>query len=165
MRSRWIALVGIIVGVAAYSFPAAVAANAPVTEGPFTEEGVVEIIDCGAFVINDQYVLTWTETFYFDSSGTPVKLIEQVWGSDTFINASTGEQSTGKFHNTVVVDLAIGVGQNTGIVFRISVPGAGAVFLDIGRIVGTQEDHNAYFQAGPHQFEDGDFSELCAALA
>ena len=51
-----------------------------------------------------------------------------------------------------------------GVVVRLTVPGDGAVFLDIGRIV-TDRQGNLYFEAGPHQYFYGDFAALCEALA
>jgi hypothetical protein len=35
--------------------------------------------------------------------------------------------------------------------------------MDVGMITTDRED-NVYFRAGPHQFFDGDFEALCAAL-
>jgi hypothetical protein len=51
------------------------------------------------------------------------------------------------------------------VISRLTVPGSGAVFLDVGRIVTNQASTVITFQAGPHQFVDGDFAGLCAALA
>jgi hypothetical protein len=66
----------------------------------------------------------------------------------------------------VVVDFSVSPpqGANSGVAFRLVVPGAGAVFLDVGRTV-LDRQGNVYFEAGPHQFLDGDFAGLCAALA
>ena len=52
-----------------------------------------------------------------------------------------------------------------GIVFKVTFPGAGAVFLDIGRIVTNQAGDLVTFQAGPHPAFDEDVAQLCAALA
>jgi hypothetical protein len=147
-------------------FPWQVASAAgPVEEGPFHEEGTSELLDCGSFQILDRYELSYTEKWFFDEEGNPLKLFEQVRGTDTFANSVTGKAYTMSYHNTVVVDFSTTPpqGANTGVVFRMTVPGAGAVFLDVGRLV-VDRQGSIYFQAGPHQFFNGDVEALCAAM-
>jgi hypothetical protein len=143
-----------------------VLADAPVVEGPFREEGSIVIADCGSFQVVDVYELNYIERQYYDKEGNLVKLVEQVWGTDTFTNSVTGKAYTMNFHNNVVVDFSTSPprGANMGIIFRLVVPGAGAVLLDVGRIV-LDRQGNIYFRAGPQQYYDGDFAGLCAALA
>ena len=165
MHRRSIALSLVLVILMA-SFPWSVAVAAgPVVEGPFHEEGTYELLDCGAFQILDVYELNYTEKLFFDEEGNLLKLLEQVWGTDTFTNSVTGKAYTMSYHNTVVVDFTTTPpqGANSGVIFRLTVPGAGAVFLDVGRIVVDRQD-NVYFRAGPHQFFDADFDALCAAM-
>jgi hypothetical protein len=140
------------------------AADAPVFEGPHTEEGLAVIADCGAFQVLDRYVLTYTIARFSDRDGAQRRLIEQLSGTDTFVNSATGEEYPTTFHNTVIVDPAVRIGATTGVIFRLAIPGAGAVFLDVGRVVADRQG-NVYFQAGPHQAFDGDLEGLCAALA
>jgi hypothetical protein len=53
----------------------------------------------------------------------------------------------------------------TGVIARLTVPGSGAVLLDVGRIVTNLETDEVTFQAGPHQLVEGDLADLCEALA
>ncbi len=67
------------------------------------------------------------------------------------------------FDNTVLVDTITHEGTTSGIVFRVVVPGAGAVLLDVGRIT-PKRSGEILFEAGPHQFFDGDLAGAYAAL-
>jgi hypothetical protein len=37
--------------------------------------------------------------------------------------------------------------------------------MEIGRVISNRDGSIVTFQAGPRQFTDGDFAEVCAALA
>ncbi len=140
-------------------------AGAPVIEDPYHEEGIAELFDCGAFQVLDVYELNAVQIWFFDEAGNRLRFIEQVWGTDTFTNSVTGEAYAMSYHNTVIVDFTTSppLGANMGVVFRLNVPGAGAVFLDVGRVV-LDRAGNVYFRAGPHQFIDGDIDGVCEAL-
>jgi hypothetical protein len=169
MRIRLITFSLVLVGLIAVLPFSVAAADEPVVEGPFHEEGATVLHDCGSFQILDVYDLNFIERQFFDKEGNLVKLVEQVWGTDTFTNSVTGEVYRMSFHNNVVVDFSTSPswGTNMAILFRLIVPGAGVVFVDVGRIMPDRQD-NVYFQAGPHQFFEGDFEGgfegLCAAL-
>jgi hypothetical protein len=88
-------------------FPGLVASAAgSVEEGPFHEEGTYELLDCGSFQILERYELNYTEKWFFDQAGNPLKLLEQVRGTDTFANSVTSKSYTMSYHNTVVVDFS-----------------------------------------------------------
>ena len=142
------------------------AESKPVIVGPIHEEfPEEELFDCGSFTILVKSELDFTLRRFFDADGTLVKIVETVSGVDTFINSVTRKEIAAPFHNTVHIDFDPPPRRvaNMGIIFKVTVPGAGAVFLDIGRIVFQAGE--IVFQAGPHQFFDGDFDALCAALA
>jgi hypothetical protein len=144
------------------------AGGKPVVIGPETDAGLAEgIIDCGDFLVDDRYELTFTLRLFFDQDGNRIKGVEQVSGTDIFINATTGKEIPTRFHNNVLIDFTTDppLAANTGIIFKVTVPGAGAVFLDVGRIVTDRTGEIIAFEAGPHQFFDGDVAGLCAALA
>jgi hypothetical protein len=98
-----------------------------------------------------------------DRDGTVIRLVEEVWGVDTFVNSVTGKEIAAPYHNNTFVDFATGRANIAGVVFKAVVPGVGPVFLDIGLIT-VDRAGNVYFSAGPHQFFEGDFAALCAAL-
>jgi hypothetical protein len=109
--------------------------------------------------------LDFTLRWLTDKDGNQVKGVEQVSGTDTFINAATGKSIAAPFHNNVLIDPLVGLGASTEILSKVTVPGTGVVFLDVGRIVTNQAGNIITFEAGPHQFFDGDFDALCTALA
>jgi hypothetical protein len=147
------------------SFTAA-SADAPVMEGPFVETGALLVADCGDFQVIDYYVLNSTVKYFFDEDGNLLNLMVHLWGTDTLTNSVTGVSYEMSFANNNFVDFTLSPPQGTtaGNAVRLVIPGAGAVFLEVGRIVLDQSGH-VYFQAGQHQFWDADFEALCAAMA
>jgi hypothetical protein len=138
-------------------------ADAPIIIGPISDSGTAFIWSCGAFDILDEYEANFTVRRMRDRDGTVIRLVEQVWGVDTFVNSVTGKALPAPYHNNTFVDFAAGRANIAGIIFKVVVPGVGPVFMDLGMITADRED-NVYFSAGPHQFFDGDFEALCAAL-
>ena len=158
-------LLGVLLGclLALAGVPAASAAT-PVFEDVFIDAGEAVLADCGAFLVLDRYVLSYRVARYFDRNGVEVRVIEHVSGTDTLINSATGAAYPTTFHSTAVIDPQAHRAAFIGVIFRLTLPGAGAVFLDVGRVVADPQG-NLSFQAGPHQFYDGDLAGLCAALA
>jgi hypothetical protein len=141
------------------------AAAKPEVDGPFHDEGTEPFANCGEeFQILDRYVLDFTIKWFSDKDGNRVRGVEQVSGIDTFINSVTGKEIAAPFHNTVIIDPTTATGANNGVIYRVTVPGSGLVFIDAGRIVTNQAGTEITFQAGPHQAFDGDLAGLCAAL-
>jgi hypothetical protein len=153
-------ILGGLVALASFSIALA---EQPVLLGPFHEEGTVVVADCSAFQVLDDFELNYTVRLFFDNEGTLSSIIFEIWGSDTFINSETGTAYSGNFRQSELVTVGQ-YGAHSGVIARLTVPGAGAVFLDVGRIVRDREG-NILFEAGQHQLADGDFAGLCAALA
>jgi uncharacterized protein YehS (DUF1456 family) len=159
--------VTVVLGVAAIMVVMAAssaAAAKPEVDGPFHDEDTVFFADCGEFQILDRYVLDFTIRWFSDKDGNRIRGVEQVSGTDTFINSVTGKEIAAPFHNTVIIDPTTATGANNGVIYRVTVPGSGLVFIDAGRIVTNQAGTEITFQAGPHQAFDGDIAGLCAAL-
>jgi hypothetical protein len=141
------------------------AAAKPVVNGPFHDEGTVFFADCGEFQILDRYVLDVTVRVFLDETGTPIRAVQEASGTDTFINSVTGKElPTTPFHNSALIDPTTHLFAYAGVIYRVTVPGSGLVFIDAGRTVLNQESGEVTFQAGPHQAFDGDVDGLCAAL-
>ena len=138
-------------------------ADAPVVIGPLTEEGTVFFWDCGDFEVLDRYVLNVTVRRMLDRFGNRIRLIEEVWGVDTFVNSATGKEIAAPYHNNTFVDFSTGRADIAGVIFKVVVPGVGPVFMDVG-LVTVDRAGNVYFSAGPHQYEDGNVGTLCEAL-
>lgn len=153
-------ILGILMVLASFSVALA---NSPVVVGPIHLEGTVLVTDCGTFQINDNYTQDVTRRYFYDDEGNLVKIIVDLQGTDTLVNSVKGNAYSGSYHNQLHIDPVLGIGAYNGIVFRLAIPGEGAVFLDVGKVV--LEQGNISFEAGPHQAFDGDFDRLCAALA
>jgi hypothetical protein len=139
----------------------AVFAAGPLFFGPFPDQGVNVIADCGSFQVLDSYDGYTSLRRWVNEDGSTSMAIFRHWGTDTLTNSVTGKAYSNNYdYNTIVhPPLASYVGS----IYQITIPGAGATLLETGRIV-LDRDGNVYFEAGPHQFYDGDSAALCAAL-
>jgi hypothetical protein len=163
-RIMFIVTVALVMAAMMAAIASGAAATEPVLE-EHHDEGTVMLADCGEFQVLDRFVLDFTERLFFDQSGTLVRIVSTVSGTDTFINSETGKEiPTTTFHNAVIIDPEAVLGATNGVILRVTVPGSGAILLDVGRIVSNKDFSVVTFQAGPHQFFDGDLAGLCAAL-
>jgi hypothetical protein len=140
----------------------------PVHLGPFHDEGTELLADCGSFQVLDHFVTDVRITRFFYDSGIRKQDIRQFSGTDTLINSVTGKSYTEPFHNTTFLDYDTaghfaGLA-NAGVGYRLTLPGGGMVFVDLGRFA-VDTAGNVIWQAGPHHFLDGNFAGLCAAMA
>jgi hypothetical protein len=165
--------VALVLGVAAIMV--VMAASSSTAAQPEFQEGQVTsdpedprvIGDCGDFQVINDFVLNFRTKLFFDENGELVRIVEQINGTDTFVNSATGKNLTSRFQNTEHIDATAQTITVTGVIGRLTVPGSGAVLLDVGRIVIdlAEEEPKVTFQAGPHQLVEGDdLPELCAAL-
>jgi hypothetical protein len=93
----------------------------------FTEESVW---DCDSFTILIKGELDFTIKLFTDNNGTRDKGVETRQETEIFINSVTRKEIATPFHNTVLIDPETRLGANMGIIFKVTVPGAGAVFCD-----------------------------------
>ena len=121
-------------------------------------------VDCGTFEVWDDSELNWHGREFYDDDGNLVRVVEHIWGVDRLYNPLTGTSVSGRFNNSEIVDLVNGGITENGSIFKIIVPGAGAVFLDVGKFIISFET-GLEFLAGRHDFFDGDIAALCAVLA
>jgi hypothetical protein len=160
----------VVTGLVMLTHPAptpASAAGKPVLLGPFHQEGSALLAQCSAFQALDMFQGVLSITAFFDKEGNPESAIIDFRGTDTFLNSVTGKSFTEPFHNKEFAalngDLQPDKLTKVGVAFRLTIPGGGAVLLDVGRIV-VSPGH-IEFEAGPHWALEGDFAGLCAALA
>jgi hypothetical protein len=136
----------------------------PVTEESFVEDDAF-LFDCGDFDLRDRFTFTTRGKVFFDDAGNPVRIVEHVAGSDTFYNSVTNESVTGTINSGETVNLVDGTVTQNGSVGRITVPGMGVVFFDIGKYI-IDFDEGLVFLAGSHHaFFEEDYAPLCALLA
>ncbi len=138
-----------------------------------TNTGNVMIADCGTFQVWDDYVQNVRGIDRYDRDGDIVQSVIHYWGVDRLYSPETGKSFSSRFAQGSTIDWVKGIHWTEfqavqavhGIIYRINVPGAGVVFHDVGRIDYHLTTGEILFQAGPHQFFEGDFTGLCAALS
>lgn len=122
------------------------------------------LADCGDYELWDRGVFDQVGTEFYDSSGVLVRKVTRVSGSDTFYNATSGESVTGTIAAGEVLDFADGSVTESGTVGRITYPGLGVVFFDVGKFV-IDFDEGLVFLAGHlHAFFTEDYDALCDLL-
>ena len=163
MLSRTFAAV--VLGLAA-----ALASTAPaLADTPVTTSGRVEddvfLFDCGAFDLRDSIVFEWKGKVFSDEDGNITRIVEHVGGSDTFYNSVTGTSVTGTINSGETIDFVNGTVTQNGTVGRITVPGEGAFFFDVGKFVISFEDGLVFLAGSHHAFFEEDYGRLCDLLA
>jgi len=160
---------------------AALAASAAIAASPAqanTREATLVVFDgtlpdtgfCD-FPVSDTEQGTFAVADEFDLAGVLFRTIVTAHGqlTLTFTNPANGKSViTHNESQVIIVDWQPDGSRETvrrmGVTFAFTYPGAGHVLLQVGYferdyITGTT------FVAGPHQFLEGDFAELCAVLA
>jgi hypothetical protein len=121
--------------------------------------GSYVLADCGDFQLNAEFdgnirIYTW-----YDDEGNRTLRRWHVSASEDIWNSETGFSVQNTFQTTTARDYESGETMNTGVGYRITVPGYGAVFFDAGRSV----------RLNGEQIElmgnvDQDYDELCEAM-
>jgi hypothetical protein len=157
LRSRLLLLLPLVCAIALVA-PAGSAEATPPTTETFHQEGSFDI-DCGTFVLHEEFVFDSRDTTFYDAQGNPVRL--QVHG--TFvgtITAPNGQVIRDPGHFMVDIDLTDGTERQVGLIFNIVVPGHGSVAQDVGVII-FEPDGDIVIK-GPHEvFEQGVEPLLC----
>jgi hypothetical protein len=129
------------------------------------EEGDVFLADCGDFDLRDHFTLDVDVTVFTNDAGDVTRVVEHVGGSDTFYNSVTGESVTGTINAGETVDLVEGTVTENGTIGRITVPGIGVVFFDVGRFVFDFDEGLVFLAGRHHAFIEEDYAPLCELLA
>jgi hypothetical protein len=159
------AAIAVVLGLAVtLAISPAAYADTPVTTSG-TESGDVFLADCGAFDLRDAYTFTWVGKRFFDDEGNLTRVVEHVGGSDTFYNSVTGESVTGTVNSGETVDFVEGTVTQSGAIGRITVPGEGAFFFDVGKYIISFEDGLVFLAGTHHAFFEEDYTRLCELLA
>jgi hypothetical protein len=137
-----------------------------------------EIVPLGIcnFPVNLHYQGTFKRTNYYNSNGQLIKTIESPYGglfSITISNATTATSLT--IRSEAVVLITTYNSDGTPRTLTLSGPnalfvarGSGPVLFEVGRIVIDLATGEVTFQSGTdahHQIYNGDFTEVCDALA
>jgi hypothetical protein len=130
-----------------------------------TETNDLFLADCGAFDLRDSFTTDSEGTLFFDDDGNVIRVVEHVGGSDTFYNSVTGKSVTGTINSGEIVDLVNGTVTQNGTIGRLTVPGEGAFFFDVGKFVLDFEEGIVFLAGSHHAFFEGDYDRLCELLA
>jgi len=77
----------------------------------------------------------------------------------------TGKSVTGTINSGEIVDLVKGTVTQNGTVGRITVPGEGAFFFDVGKYIIDFEEGLVFLAGSHHAFFEEDYDRLCELLA
>jgi len=129
----------------------------------FTDAGVAA--NCGTFNVTAQYEGQLTETVFFDNNGAPIRVQSHGIARGTMTNSATGftVKDAPSVHNGFF-NFTTGTATSVGVDFHVTVPGAGVVILQAGRIV-FDGSGPPVFVAGPHLGPPPvQVATICAAL-
>jgi hypothetical protein len=130
-----------------------------------SDEGDVFLADCGDFDLRDHFTFEIHGKAFLDDAGNPVRIVEHVSGSDTFYNSETNESVTGTINAGETVDLVDGTVTENGTIGRITVPGLGVVFFDVGKFIIDFDDGLVFLAGRHHAFLEEDYAALCSLLS
>src|SRR4051794_33355564 len=117
----------------------------------FSDPAPAVAANCGSFNVMAQYQGSVSITTFFDSNGFPVRLQFHGQARGVIFNSVTGftVKDAPSIRNSFV-DLVMGTEANVGVDFHVTVPGAGVVILQAGRVVFNAGGPPPVFVAGPH---------------
>ena len=119
---------------------------------------------CGDFLIIVEGVASNRFTTFFDAAGSPVRATLHGLYNGTMTNSQTGKVLTDEPSVVnVTADLVAGTRTVAGAAWTVTVPGAGVVLIDAGRIV-FDGNGPPVFIAGPHLPPPEQIAILCEAL-
>lgn len=137
------------------------------TFGPFQILGQVAA-DCGGFTVLADTTFRGHATLRFDATGSLVRITAHERYTEILYNSIDPT----KFVSSIpqeTANLLINIENSTewvaGSTFMFTVPGVGVVLHDVGRVIYDTATGEVTFQAGPHQYLEGDTAALCAALS
>lgn len=128
-------------------------------------EGDVFLFDCGDFDLRDHFTFESHGILFLDANGNATRIVQHVAGTDTFYNSVTGKSVTGTINSGEQVNFVDGFVTQSGSIGRITVPGMGVVFFDVGKYVVTFGEGVTFLAGNHHAFFDEDYQPLCDLLA
>jgi len=155
----------VLVALAVTALPASAAHPRPTTEvTTIDHETMVDSTLCGfpiTFTQNGNFKIT---TFY-DDQGNPTKDILSNYNSRfTETATANGKSLVTNFPAVYITTYPSGAFVQVGLRAQYTVPGAGVVALDAGRI-SFSPTGDVLFEAGTHQITDGSAAAFCAYFA
>jgi hypothetical protein len=122
-------------------------------------------VTCSGFNVIGNFSVERDDMTFFDSSGTPIKMVIHAHFVGTLTNSVTGKSLSDDGSRIITFDLTNNTITNTGLNLKVVVPGQGIIVIDAGRIV-RDAAGNVTFEAGPHDFFNNALQgPLCLALS
>jgi hypothetical protein len=120
---------------------------------------------CDSFDIMAEVEGDVTAHRFIDDAGNLWRVILQAQGTDTFFNSvTTAKAYSTRFHEALIINPGLSaVGGLDADQVHLTIPGAGAVLLDVGVHVFIRAN-DLEITPGQHQILEGDFDALCTAL-
>ena len=152
----------LIVGILALS-PGTSVAAAPEIK-PVDDTFTFTIQGICSFPIRVRTHITGTELLFMDAAGNVTEDVIHFFVYAVWKNPDSGRSVIEQDHLMSMVPPDDQGFLELGLNFHLSLPSGGTVLIDAGKLHFDNEG-NLVFEAGNHQFEDGDFGALCAALS
>jgi hypothetical protein len=106
-----------------------------------------------------------SRTVFVDENGTPTRIRTHVNVDGIAVNEANGK--TSQLQENLVIETDLEAGERTwaGIRIKATMPGGGALLLDVGRVIFDVATGEVIFEAGQHQLIHEDFATFCEAMA
>ena len=139
---------------------------------PTTEVTEVELGDfasentelCGFPILFDESGSFKVKTFY-DAEENPVRTILSNFKGGYSATATANGKTLATNYPLVIIEYGEDLRLELGLRNAYRVPGAGVVLLDAGRVVIDLATDDVLFEAGQHQFLNGDADAFCDYFA
>jgi hypothetical protein len=119
-------------------------------------------VQCDGFTLDGAGTDQYRVAVFYDKDGSPVRVQVQIRYDGTLTHSVTGETWRDPQYAMLQSDLLKGTDTFVGLIYTITVPGSGLVYIDAGRI--TFSEAGVIFEAGPHQSLNGSEQLLCEVL-
>jgi hypothetical protein len=119
-------------------------------------------VQCDGFELNGEGNENYSIFVFYDKKGNMVRAQVMIRYDGMLTHSVTGQTWRDPQYVMIKSDLLTGEYAFIGLIYNITVPGIGLVYIDSGRIVFGEE--GVIFEAGPHQFLNGSDQLLCGIL-
>jgi hypothetical protein len=109
---------------------------------------------------------TFKVTTFYDAEGNPVRTVLTNFNERYVATATANEKTlTTNYPLAIITSFEAGAVLELGLQNAYTVPGAGVVLLDAGRVIFDLATGDVVFEAGQHQLLEGDVSAFCNFFA
>jgi hypothetical protein len=160
---RTLAIAGAVTAVALSAAPAAEADEPQITHKTPISFDQFDTTSC-SFPFHEIGDGFQTRTVFVDENGTPTRIRTHVNVDGIAVNEATGK--TAQLQENLVIDTRLEAGERTwsGIRIKATMPGGGALIIDVGRALFDTATGEVTFEAGQHQLIHEDFADFCTAM-